>query len=304
MPLVVILAAVAVAISVPMLVWAATGPRSPNRAVASNLSGGLHLTDMRQIVLSRSTTDRAVKPLIQGLADRARKLTPASRLAKLEHRIVVAGRPAGFSIDRVLAGKMVLAIAGSAIAFLLLSQGFSLRRVVLAVAAVVLGWYLPDLLLYSRGRERQTTITLKLPDTLDQMTICVEAGLGFDAAMARAGRNGTGPLADELVRTLQEVHLGIGRAEALRNLADRTDVPDVRHFTNALIQAEGYGVPIAEVLKSQAAELRLKRRQRAEERAMQIPVKIVFPLVVCILPTLFIVIIGPAAIRIAQNLNL
>ena len=136
--------------------------------------------------------------------------------------------------------------------------------------------------------------------TLDQITISVEAGLGFEAAMARAAKTGEGPLTEELSRALSEIQLGSARQQALRGLVDRTNVPELRHFVLAILQAENYGLPIAHVLRIQAKELRVKRRQRAEERALKIPVKIVFPLAVCILPTLFIVILGPAAIRIFE----
>ena len=125
------------------------------------------------------------------------------------------------------------------------------------------------------------------------MTIAVEAGLGFESAMARAGRNGKGPLAEELVRTLQDIAVGQPRREAYLALADRTGVADLRRFIRAVVQADAYGVSIADVLRTQAQEMRLKRRQRAEEKAMQIPVKVIFPLILCILPTLFIVLLGP-----------
>ena len=132
------------------------------------------------------------------------------------------------------------------------------------------------------------------------MTIAVEAGLGFDSAMARAGRNGTGPLAQELIRTLQEIQVGQLRRTAYEQLAQRTDVPDLRRFVRALIQADAYGISVADVLRTQAAELRLKRRQRAEEKAQQVPVKVIFPLLVCILPVLFIVLLGPTVINMME----
>ncbi|MDP9429224.1 MAG: type II secretion system F family protein, partial [Actinomycetota bacterium] len=128
--------------------------------------------------------------------------------------------------------------------------------------------------------------------------IAVEAGLGFESAMARAGKNGKGPLAEELVRTLQDIGVGQPRREAYLALAERTGVPDLRRFVNAVIQADQYGVSIADVLRTQASEMRLKRRQRAEEKAMQIPVKVIFPLILFILPTLFIVVMGPAVMDI------
>jgi tight adherence protein C len=170
----------------------------------------------------------------------------------------------------------------------------------LCIALALAGYLLPDMLLRVRAKRRQEHIRGQLSDTLDQMTICVEAGLGFEGAMARAGRSGHGPLADELIRTLQEMQLGASRAQALRSLADRTEVAELRQFVLALTQAESYGLPLATTLRIQAAELRIKRRQRAEEHAMKIPVKLIFPLVLCILPSMFVVIIGPVVIRLTR----
>jgi tight adherence protein C len=141
-----------------------------------------------------------------------------------------------------------------------------------------------------------------LPDTLDQVTVCVEAGLGFEGALARAARSGSGPLADEIVRTMQDIQLGVPRKDALRRLGDRNGVEELRRFVLAVVQAEGYGVPIARVLRLQAAELREKRRQSAEEHAQKIGIKLLFPLVTCILPTVFIVILGPAIIGLMNGL--
>jgi tight adherence protein C len=170
----------------------------------------------------------------------------------------------------------------------------------IAVVATIVGYFLPELLMHSRGQERSAKIALELPDTLDQMTIAVEAGLGFDSAMAKAGRNGKGPLAEELVRTLQDMQVGQSRRQAYDSLGRRTDVPDLRKFVRAIVQADKYGVAIADVLRTQAAEMRIKRRQRAEEKAMEIPVKVIFPLMLCILPVLFIVLLGPAVLDIIR----
>jgi tight adherence protein C len=167
-----------------------------------------------------------------------------------------------------------------------------------AVAVVVLAWFVPDLLLLSRGQKRREEIQRALPDTLDQMTIAVEAGLGFEAAMAHVARNGTGALAEELIRTLQDIQVGQPRREAYRALAERSPEPDLRRFLRAVIQAEQHGVSVARVLTTQAQEMRVKRRQRAEEKAMKIPVKVVFPLILTILPVLIIVVIGPGVINI------
>ena len=305
MPIYVILAAAVITLSMALLAWSLAGSRKPARAAASNLSrGGMGgMTDARQLALTRSASERAVEPVGLWLVDRARRLTPRGWIEPLERRITLAGRPAGWPLERVLAGKLILGVAAFLVGIVLFADGLSTKSALFWVGLTALGYFGPDLVLRGRGAQRQKEIARELPDTLDQMTIAVEAGLGFESAMARAGRTGTGPLAEELVRTLQEMQVGVARPTAMRNLSGRTDVSDLRRFTFAVIQAERYGIPIADVLKTQAAELRLKRRQRAEERAMKIPVKIIFPLVLCILPTLFIIIMGPAGIRIARTLG-
>ena len=170
----------------------------------------------------------------------------------------------------------------------------SATNLLLALAASAIGYLVPDSVLARMARARQLTIANQLPDTLDQLSICVEAGLGFDAALHRVSRSGRGALASEIARLLRELRMGVPRSEALDNLLERTDVPELRQFVHAVTQAETYGVPITRVLRAQSVEQREKRRFRAEERAMKLPVKVIFPLVFCILPTLFIVVLGPA----------
>jgi len=159
-----------------------------------------------------------------------------------------------------------------------------------------------DVLLYNAGVKRQEKLQRALPDALDMLTVCVEAGLGFDAALAQVARNTTGPLAAEFSRVLQEMQIGKSRSQALRSLTDRTTVPELRSFVSALVQAGELGITIADVLREQAREMRLRRRQRAEEKAQKVPVKILFPLVFCLFPSMFIVIIGPGMISIAHLL--
>jgi len=227
-------------------------------------------------------------------------LTPASSLRRLDHLLARAGRPPAWPLERLLVGKIVLPAVLAALSLLYISAVPALLPVLVCMCVTIVSHFLPDLMLHSRGQERSQTIQLELADTLDQMTIAVEAGLGFDSAMARAGKNGRGPLAEELVRTLQDIQLGQSRRQAYEGLAARTAVTDLRRFIRALIQADAYGIAIADVLRTQADEMRLKRRQRAEEKAMQIPVKVIFPLMLCILPVLFIVLLGPAAIDIVH----
>ena len=158
------------------------------------------------------------------------------------------------------------------------------------------------MVLYQKAYNRADRMRKELPDALDLLTISVEAGLAFDAAMAQVARQTEGPLAEEFFRVLQEMQIGMGRIDAFKAMAERTDVDDIRTFVTALVQADAFGIPIANVLRVQAKEMRLKRSQRAEEAAQKVPVKILFPLIFCILPTLFVVVIGPAALQIYHAL--
>ena len=173
-------------------------------------------------------------------------------------------------------------------------------RVLGFLAISLLGYALPKIVLTNLVQRRQNEVRSALPDSIDLLTICVEAGLGFDAALAHVSKNTTGPLADEFYRTLQEVQLGRSRNEAMRNLADRTNVSELRAFVLAMVQADVFGVSVANVLRIQAKEMRVKRRQMAEERAMKVPIKVLFPVLFCIFPALFVVILGPAIMRIVE----
>ena len=174
---------------------------------------------------------------------------------------------------------------------------------VVALSGGLVGYLGPDTVLARRARTRQLKISNELPDMLDQLTICVESGLGFDAALARISRSGHGPLSMELTRLLQDLRIGVPRADALGQLLERTDVAELRQFVHAVLQADTFGVPISRVLRSQAVEQREKRRFRAEERAMKLPVKVIFPLVFCILPVVFIVVLGPAYVHLTSGLK-
>ncbi|MCW2684043.1 MAG: Flp pilus assembly protein [Blastococcus sp.] len=287
-PAAVLVAAVAVALAVPVLGWSLFArPGTATVQARDNLLRGFEQTG--------PVTERSGPGLLARLAE---GLTPRGTVARLNRLAGRAGRPAAWPVPRLVAAKLVLAFIAGGLGLLVVSGGPSTLTVFMAVAVTVVSYFLPELLLHSRGQERQQAISLELADTLDQMTIAVEAGLGFESAMARAGANGKGPLAEELVRTLQDIAVGQPRREAYLALADRTGVQDLRRFIRAVVQADQYGVSIADVLRTQAQEMRLKRRQRAEEKAMQIPVKVIFPLILCILPTLFIVLLGPAVMDI------
>ena len=270
----------------------------------SVLWSGLHRDRTVQKNLARGLLPAAVLGPERGqqFTALAKRYTPARIVARLDRLLARAGRPAAWPMKRLLAAKFLLTLLAAGLGLLFVAGDPGALRTFLALFVAVVSYFVPDLLLYSRGMERQNGIALELPDTLDQMTIAVEAGLGFEAAMARAAHNGKGPLAQELVRTLQDMQVGRSRREAYLDLAERTTVPDLRRFVRSIIQADLYGISISGVLRTQAAEMRLKRRQKAEEKAMEIPVKVLFPLMFCILPVLFIVLLGPAAIGIVHTL--
>jgi len=226
-----------------------------------------------------------------------RRLTPPAYVAFLDRLLSLAGRPASMPMGKVLGSKLGLGTAGLAAGLWLVSIGASPLMKLAGLFLIVLGYFIPDLLLYSKGQERQKAMQLELANTLDQMLISVEAGLGFEGAMARAGENGKGPLAEELVRTLQDMQVGRSRRESYVALAERTNIPELRSFVQAVVQADTYGIAISRVLRVQAKVMRVKRRQRAEEKAMKLPVMILFPLLFFIFPVLFIAILGPAVIN-------
>ena len=294
MPTSVLAAAVAVALALPVLGWSLFArPGAATVQARDNLIRGIQPT-------AGPTTERSGPGVLGRLSG---WLTPRGTVTRLNRLAGTAGRPAAWPVPRLVAAKLVLVLVAGSLGLLVVSGGPSTLTVGMAIVVTLVAYFLPELLLYSRGQERQQAIQLELPDTLDQMTIAVEAGLGFESAMARAGANGKGPLAEELVRTLQDIAVGQPRRGAYMALAERTGVQDLRRFIRAVVQADQYGVSIADVLRTQAQEMRLKRRQRAEEKAMQIPVKVIFPLILCILPTLFIVLLGPAVMDIVATFS-
>ena len=208
-----------------------------------------------------------------------------------------------WDVNRILGLKVLgLAILGGLGFLYLLGLNWPFYRVVLATGLLAaFGYVLPNVLLSNAGQKRSTLMRNALPDAMDLLTISVEAGLGFDAAVSRVAKNGEGPLNQEFARLLQEMQIGMGRVDAMRAMAERTSLPDLKSFCLAMVQADNLGIPIARVLRIQSQEMRVKRRQRAEEKAQQVPVRIMIPLVLFILPCLFIVILGPAGIQIANT---
>lgn len=249
--------------------------------------------------------DRIMAPLQQRASKLAKRFSGADAPERIRRRLDVAGNPVGWTVERVQAGKVIGAVTLFLISLALTGfMGLGLTmRIVAVLGATAIGWFGPNLYLYQKVYDRSKRMQRDLPDAIDLMTISVESGLAFDAAIQQVARNTEGPLADEFSRVLREMQIGQGRSAALRGLADRTEVDDLKSFVTSMVQADSFGIPIANVLRIQSSEIRTKRRQRAEEQAQKVPVKITVPLIFCILPVLFIAVMGPAVIHIMDNFS-
>jgi len=251
----------------------------------------------------RSFSERVLGPLLHGVIAGLGALLPKSILTGVEKKLVIAGEPMTMSGFLTMVGVSTAAATGFALLIMMVAGGGSMTLTTVGIIAGIglVGFLLPFWIVNSRARQRQAAIIKSLPDAFDLITTCVEAGLGLDAALTRVAEKVEGPFAIELSRSLRDIALGKSRRDALKELGERTLVPDLVQFTNAVVQAEAMGSSIGMVLRVQAEQLRVRRRQRAEEAAYKAPVKMLFPLVLFIFPTLFIVILGPAAITIKDN---
>lgn len=298
----VILGSAAVAFAIVGLVYAVGGRRTPRNVLLGPSGSTAPVPDVRELHLSQGAGERLLGPAARGIAERVRRISPQGRVEALHRQLEYAGLTTKFPLELVLLTKFGLGAFTLALWLLTPLRGIDLI-LLLAPLTTVVAFYLPDYVISKKAATRQAIIQRDLADSLDQITMSVEAGLGFEGAIERVVGTGTGPLNDELRRMLLEMQLGAARSDALRSLADRTDVPDLKSFVFAIVQSEAYGLPIAQVLRVQASELRDKRKQRAEERALKIPVLLIFPLAFGIFPALFIVLLGPAAIRIFRDLS-
>lgn len=249
--------------------------------------------------VDRPFVERVVAPLGDRLVGLGRRIVRADTAERLRHRLDIAGNPPAWDVSRLIGTKALSMLALAGLATLqVVSTGTSGALAVLIVGgAAAFGFVLPNLLLYNAGEKREALMQRALPDALDLLTVSVEAGLGFDAAVMKVATKTSGPLAGEFNRLLQEMQLGVGRADAMRALAERSTLKDLKSFSLAIVQADQLGVAIGKVLRVQSGEIRIKRRQRAEEQAQKVPVKIMVPLVLFIMPCLLIVVGGPAAVQ-------
>jgi tight adherence protein C len=262
-------------------------------------------TNLReQELATRSFEERVLAPAVSGIGSFARRITPVGMRDRIAYKLVLAGSPEGWDAEKVAAFKFAAGLAMGGFALMVcLALGAPGSITLLAMGIVgFIGFLIPGAVLSTRALGRQEEIRRELPDVMDLLTISVEAGLGFDAALAHVRKNIPGPLSQEISRLLQEMQLGVSRMDAFRHLGERTDVEELKGFILSMIQADIFGISIAKVLRSQSRELRIRRRQRAEEKSMKVAVKLLFPLIFCILPAMFVVILTPGVIRIMETL--
>ena len=283
---------------------ASGSPVDPVQARLTQLGSG-QARNLEELELQQPFSERTLRPLIARLSKMSSRLGSASSTENAERRLAMAGNPGDLRVSDWLGVKMLVGIAIAAIAFLVfgLLIGGVVVGLFLGLVGFGIGFLIPEFWLGRRIKARQKLILKMIPDTLDLLTISVRAGLGFDGALAKVVEKLPGPLTDEFRRALAEVRVGKARRDALRDMVPRTNVQPLSNFIGAIIQAEQLGVSISKVLQVQSEQLRIERRQRAEEQAARAPIKMLFPLVGCIFPSLFIVILGPAIISIIKTMG-
>jgi tight adherence protein C len=283
---------------------AGSRPMDPVQARLSQL-GSMQARTLEEIELQQPLFERTLRPMARRLSGVARRFASPTKVSKTEQRLLMAGNPGELRSIEFLGMKFVVAglVGGGVFVFFALVVRNPAFGFLGGIALGGLGFMAPEIWLSRRIKKRQKAILMAVPDSLDLLTISVKAGLSFDGALAKVVEKTTGPLADEFKRALAEIRVGKARRDALSDVRMRTDVPALSNFIAAIIQAEQLGVPIAKVLQVQSEQLRIERRQRAEEMAAKAPIKMLFPLVGCIFPSMFIVILGPAIILIMLNLG-
>lgn len=260
----------------------------------------------RQVELEQSLWERIAKPVLQKVAVFFVKFTPIGFKDNLRKKLMLAGYPFGLEAKELLAIQGILMFILPVIIFLAIVSFAWQQALLLAIICSLSGFIIPQFILSKKIKDRQQEIQQSLPDVLDLLTVSVEAGLGFDSALIKVVNKIEGPLSEEFERLLQEIRMGKPRRDAMRDLGNRTNVEDLSNFITAIVQADKLGVSIGKVLRIQSEQIRLKRRQRAEAEAMKAPIKMLLPLVFFIFPTIFIVLLGPAVIKVVKtfaNLN-
>ena len=277
--------------------------RRPEEEVQERLTTyGARPKTLEEIELEAPFTDRVLMPMIQGMASLVTRFAPQKSMENVRHNLTLAGNPNNWGPNEFLGVRGLAGVLMAVLTYLLTNMaGLEPdKKLLFSLLLGMLGFQLPIMWLGSKIRQRQANVVKALPDALDLLTISVEAGLGFDAALARVTEKWDNELCREFGRTLAEMRMGKPRGEALREMTVRVEVPDLTNFVAAVVQASQLGVSMARVLRVQSEQMRIRRRQRAEEKAQMAPVKMTIPLVLLIFPALLVVILGPAVPKIAS----
>lgn len=260
---------------------------------------------LEEIELSQPITDRIIVPVIEKIGEITERFTPQNAIEQTEKKLELAGNPPGIDPTIFWASRFIAAIGIGGLLLFVFSMGSMDwtwgRKLLMTGVFTLIGFFMPQLLLQSKINSRQDAIRRSMPDALDLLTICVQAGLSFDASMARVAEKWEDALADEFERSLREIQLGNVRRVALRNMADRIGISEMTSFVAAIIQSEQLGVSMSKVLRIQSDQMRTRRRQIAEEKAQQAPVKMLFPMALLIFPSLMIILLGPAGLQLKDS---
>src|SRR3954454_19032155 len=298
-----LLAVVGIGAAVGLVVFLVGMQAEERSVVRSSLRRleGYEVENVRDQELLKPVRERAVAPAVEKLTDLGRRFTPTGYVDKVRMKFVYAGEPSPDAVDRFLATQVMGVVIAVVVSVVAVVAFDGLFRWAIIGFALLLGFLGPSATLNRRVADRQHQLRITLPDVLDLLTISVEAGLGFEQALDRTVAAVPGPLSEEFARMLGEVRAGSSRADAMRAMELRCNVPEVRSFVLAILQADTFGVSIGRVLRAQADEMRIKRRQLAQEQAQKAPVKMLIPMVFCIFPALFVVVLAPAVMNILDN---
>ena len=311
-----IIAAIVIGIVVTVILVVVVGRRAqvegdPLQARLAEYSTRETPVTLEEIELSAPFSERVLLPVVKRLGEFATRFTPESSLKAIEQQLNMAGNPKGLDPVTFYALRIVASVGlGGFILFISFiapaDSAFSIRggtalALGMALGGGVLGFFLPTMLISSKISRRQDAIIKAMPDALDLLTVCVEAGLGFDQAMQKVSEKWENELSQAFARVIQEVRLGKLRREALRDMADRMGIPEMTSFVAALIQADQLGVSMAKVLRIQSEQMRMRRRQRAEKKAHEAPIKMLIPMAFLIFPSIYIVLLGPAVIQVMKQ---
>ena len=299
----ILIVALGLAISIILLFVGVAAPRSADQVSDRLVEYGGHTVTLEELELSQPFAERIMRPVLRGIADAISRLSPSRNVAETRRRLEMAGRPYGWGPTEFMGFRGLAAVVGLVLPFILMTitQAPLRNRLIFPLILGALGYFVPVIWLRGKITRRQKEIVRSLPDALDLLTVSVEAGLGFDAALAKVAEKWDNELSQAFGRVIHEIRIGKLRREALRDMADNMDVPDVTSFVAAIIQADQLGVSLSKILRIQSEQMRIKRRQRAEEMAHKAPIKMLIPMVFLIFPAIYIILLGPAVLVLLHS---